>query len=347
VKANSQSALLLLAAALMLIPTGIGTRSNNLVPMLVPSGPVLYDEQLSLSFVENFTDLAVDVTAVQQCGSDGLGPAYLLNGLSDAGYWYQVGLSWNWPLVRTNSNGNSNVTSSSGFNAVFETWLDVNPLTPPTLTPVNVNAGDTVRLGLHISGGSVFMEVHDLVNGESASLEWNAFHAQRFVGTPHVATNGGLFTGLMTEQYHTSPYYGNEQKVTYELSDPPLTSAWMVINEWIPANDNRIFFQDSRVNYTGPFDSHNLSYVGAFETSNANEFVTGSLDSGPTCAPPLSFWVSYRYPITGIGATVAIAGALLLRRRRNRAKAPDQKSDSPTARSPTSVPADRPPQRPP
>jgi hypothetical protein len=37
------------------------------------------------------------VTAVAQTdASSGYGPAYLLNGLTDKGYWYQVGLAWNW-----------------------------------------------------------------------------------------------------------------------------------------------------------------------------------------------------------------------------------------------------------
>jgi len=151
----------------------------------------------------------------------------------------------------------------------------------------------------------------------------------------------------MTEQYHTSSYYGDEQRVKYELSGSPLSSAWMVFNEWVPANHKSVFWQASRVNFTGPSDSHSLSYFGAFETSSAQEFVTGSLYSGPTCAPILPFWESYKYPIFGIGAaTAVIAGALVIRRR-NRTKAPDQKNDSLTAPSSSRIPTERPPQPPP
>jgi len=191
------------------------------------------------------------------------------------------------------------------------------------------------------------MEVHDLVNGASATLEWSAFHSTRFVGTPQAGTTGGLFTGLMTEQYQTSSYYGDEQRVKYELSGSPLSSAWMGFNEWVPANHKSVFWQASRVNFTGPSDSQSISHFGAFETSSAQEFVTGSLDSGPTCAPILPFWESYKYPIFGIGAaTAVIAGALVIRRR-NRTKAPDQKNDSLTAPSFPRLPTERPPQPPP
>lgn len=311
--------------------------------MFASGGPVLYDEQLSLSFVENFTDLAVNVTAVPQCGDDGLGPAYLLNGLTDTGYWYQVGLSWNWPLVRTDLYGNVNVTYSSGFNAAFETWFDIEPLTPPTLTPVKVSPGDIVRLGLSFTGGSVSMEVHDLTDGARATLQWSAFHAKRFVGTSQATNGRGLFTGFMTEQYHTSLYTGDEQSVTYDLVGPPLSAAWMVFDEWVPGEGRSVFSQATRVNFTGPSDFYSLDQYGTLETSSSQEFQTGSLGSGPTCAPIIPFWETYKYPIIGVGAaTAAITGTLFIRRR-NRTKVQDQKNDSPTTLSAPTTPRERPP----
>src|SRR5712692_4713105 len=70
--------------------TGTQERANGVNP-LYP-----YDRQVGLTLTENFTTLAFNVSAVTQVGPEGLGPAYLLNGLSDSGYWYQVGLSWDW-----------------------------------------------------------------------------------------------------------------------------------------------------------------------------------------------------------------------------------------------------------
>ena len=60
------------------------------------SATQLYDEQLGLSFTQNWTSLAYNVTAVARNDTSGIGPAYLLNGCTNQGYWYQVGLSYNW-----------------------------------------------------------------------------------------------------------------------------------------------------------------------------------------------------------------------------------------------------------
>ncbi len=46
----------------------------------------------------SYSQLEFNVTAVAQCDTNGYGPAYLLNGLSNTGYWYQVGINWDWPL---------------------------------------------------------------------------------------------------------------------------------------------------------------------------------------------------------------------------------------------------------
>ncbi|MDA4111492.1 MAG: hypothetical protein OK439_03070, partial [Thaumarchaeota archaeon] len=67
--------------------------SNSSLP--VPN----YDEQLGLTFTESFSRLSYNVTAVEQQDSYGYGPAYLLNGLTNLGNWYQVGLSWDWPFL--------------------------------------------------------------------------------------------------------------------------------------------------------------------------------------------------------------------------------------------------------
>ena len=54
------------------------------------------DEQIGMTFTQSFASLTYNVTAVAQQESDNYGPAYLLNGLTNSGYWYQIGLSWNW-----------------------------------------------------------------------------------------------------------------------------------------------------------------------------------------------------------------------------------------------------------
>ena len=66
------------------------------------AGKATYDQQVSMIFTQDFQALSYNVTAVSQTDSSGYGPAYLLNGLSDTGYWYQVGLAYNWPLASGN-----------------------------------------------------------------------------------------------------------------------------------------------------------------------------------------------------------------------------------------------------
>src|SRR5207245_10637409 len=58
-----------------------------------------YDEQLGTTFTQSFASIAYNVTAVAQSDTYGYGPAYLLNGLGSTGYWYQVGISYDWPFT--------------------------------------------------------------------------------------------------------------------------------------------------------------------------------------------------------------------------------------------------------
>jgi len=119
--------------------------SNSTFP--TTPGKATYDQQVSLIFTQDFSALNYNVTAVPQTDSSGYGPAYLLNGLSDAGYWYQVGLAYNWPLASGNS-------YDSGFHFIWEVFTPNGTTRNPVLSriPDNVNPGDTVGLSLSFSG---------------------------------------------------------------------------------------------------------------------------------------------------------------------------------------------------
>ena len=72
-----------------------------------------YDEQLFSDFTaQNYTSLSYTVTAIAQNGSDGYGPAYLLNGRRNSNYWYQLSIYYNWP----------GLTGGSGFYMEEEVW---------------------------------------------------------------------------------------------------------------------------------------------------------------------------------------------------------------------------------
>src|SRR6266568_9568302 len=197
-----------------------------------------YDEQLGMSFTQDFTSIAYNVTAVEQSGPDGPGPAYLLNGLSNLGYWYQVGLSWNWLYL-----------TGTGYYHGFQMFYEVFDPSGNSIFPTNgggsqylsVNAGDTVLLSLYFSGNSVIMLTKDAYTG---SVVWESYGAQGatyFVGSPDYSH--GFFTGLMTEEYHSSPYYGGELPVTYLNKNYALTNAWLWIDEYNTV-DGRSLFSD-------------------------------------------------------------------------------------------------------
>src|SRR5437899_12579504 len=126
------------------------------------AGKATYDQQVSMIFTQNFQALDYNVTAVSQTDSSGFGPAYLLNGLSDSGYWYQVGLAYNWPLA-------SGTSYDSGFHFIWEVFYPNGSTNNPVLSrvPDRVNQGDTVRLSLSFSGSSVVMGALDYNTGAS------------------------------------------------------------------------------------------------------------------------------------------------------------------------------------
>jgi hypothetical protein len=262
-----------LATAPALLP-----RSYALSPSSTLSDPPSYDEQLGLSFTQTFTALAYNVTAVAQTDSNGYGPAYLLNGLTDKGYWYQVGLSWNWP-----SSGNS---YNPGFNLNYEVFDPSGNSVFPSdggggLSSFNgpVNQGDTVLLNLYFTAnGKVEMLASDQNTGAQASETYSAQGATYFVGTPSATADApGFFTGLMTEWWHTDPYYGDEQKVTYSVYNSSISSAWMWIEEWNPQTNQTLFSASTSVTFSNPTQLQTFSSHGATESSNAYEFITGSL----------------------------------------------------------------------
>src|SRR5467141_1105784 len=130
-------------------------RSSQSLPLTSLASATPYDEQVGVTFTQNFSKLAFNVTAVAFTDPNGVGPGYLVNGLTDYGYWYQVGLSYHWPLTL------------GGFNPGFSMNYEVFDNTGSSVDPSNgggglksfsgvVNAGDIVLLSLSFSStGSV------------------------------------------------------------------------------------------------------------------------------------------------------------------------------------------------
>jgi hypothetical protein len=139
---------------------------------------------------------------------DGCGPVYLVNGVSDKGYWYQVGLGYDWGcnlqgfwmiyqiFPPNDTTGNSGAKGAIRFNGV-------------------VNSGDKVLLDLlPDSNGTLIMQAIDWNTGATAETTYSFENADIFVGSP-TYKKYGYFSGLMTEWERPVPYYGGEQQVIY------------------------------------------------------------------------------------------------------------------------------------
>jgi hypothetical protein len=238
--------------------------------------PANYDEQLGTTFTQSFVSIAYNVTAVAQSDTNGYGPAYLLNGLGSTGYWYQVGVSYDWPFTVGGYN--------PGFNMNYEVFspqgVSVFPLSGGGgLSSIQVNPGDTVLLHLNFSalGRNVVMMAKDWNTQSTSSTVFSAKGATSFVGLTNNFEQNGFFTGLMSEWYHVTPYLNNEGEVAYSDQSIALSSAWMWMDEFNIAGG--LVFSNattspvalsSRPNELQPFYSH-----GAYEAVDSYKFVTG------------------------------------------------------------------------
>ena len=232
------------------------------------------------------------VPAVAQTNPDGYGPAYLVNGLTSAEYWYQVGLSYNWDINAGfmlnyevfNPAGNSIFPTNGGGGAVSFSGA--------------INPGDNIVLSLTFSNGNVIMKGTDQNTGASAQETYGAYGQTTFIGTPSgVADSNGYWTGLMTEEYHNSPYYGDEQTVVYTDNGAPVSAAWMWIEEISVASNGQtgqIFSAqtNSAYSFANPMQLQSFSSNGATASINATEFITGGISS-PTAQSSVPLIFSY------------------------------------------------------
>jgi hypothetical protein len=166
------------------------------------------------------TTLDYYITAAIQPANPQGSYAYLINGYTNTGYWYQVGLSYDWYW---------NATAQPGFKLLYEVFDPDGFSEAPGVAQGNinnqnsvqsggqfgsagtigfdkpVNPGDPIEIKMSIIKANngqpfVFMEVDDLKTGAEADFLYNGYSATNFVPisvTP--GTKPGFFTGPMTE----------------------------------------------------------------------------------------------------------------------------------------------------
>ena len=240
-----------------------------------------YDEQLGLTFTSNFTAMAYNVTPVAQTDFSGYGPAYLLNGYTNAGYWVQVGVSWNWQELFG--------YSPNQFQASYEVFSPNGTSIFPTSggaglinMPIPINEGDKILLSLYFNTTDVIMYVKDWNTGASAWAWYPKNGATEFVGNPSSTATAGFFTGLMTEWYHAQAWYQNEQAVTYSPYGQVPDRAWLWSDEFYcpdyPSCNNRqvLFFNQTQYPVV-PYQSYYFTaYNATEEFTSSGDFVTGA-----------------------------------------------------------------------
>lgn len=184
-------AILLTVAAIFLVFVVTGTFYNNYCASQ-------YDYQSGETFLGNFSSLSYNVLVSNQTNDFGKGQGYLLNGVTNKGYWYQVGIAYNWSTHGTEHN--------SGFSML--SYLEF--ITEINVTSLGADArrGDAVLLEMNIQNDTVHLKVHDWNTNVSKTVMLPAFNATYFVGGPYInginngtADKSGHFTGLMTEEW--------------------------------------------------------------------------------------------------------------------------------------------------
>ena len=187
--------------------------------------------------------LAYNVTAVAQSDNDGIGPAYLINALSNAGYWYQIGLSYNWSI----EGNTSQLSHANGFLVNYNVFNPNGTVVAPVCPggpcggvmniTGNINNGDKILLSISVQGSNILMSMKDWNTGAVAEMNFSNEGATGFEGTLRSPNYAGFFSGLMTEWHHNAPYYYQngtpayyqEYKETYSPSGQMPTSGWLFL----------------------------------------------------------------------------------------------------------------------
>ena len=179
--------------------------SSSIFSPLDTPPQAVYDLQLGLTFSQNYSALSYNVTAVQQVDENGYGPGYLLNGLTDKGFWYQVGVAFDWPY--------SIGGYVPGWHFVYWIFSNNGSLIYGNAIDFSgpVNDGDVILLSLEFSNGNVVMFGKDWNTSSIAQLTYSSIGGSYFKGLVRATNDAhGFFTGLMTEWWHVNPFYGNE-----------------------------------------------------------------------------------------------------------------------------------------
>ncbi len=272
-----------LASSIEPHPTLPTSRSGQSIPAPLPSAH--FDEQTAMTFSQSLTSIVYNVTASSQTDLNGYGPGDLVNGLTSTGYWYQAGLTFDWPYIVGGY--------TPGFNLLYAVFDPAQNVVLPTtggggIQSFNglVSAGDTIQLSLSFNNGAVIMGANDLTTGSIASVNYSALGSSSFTGESSSIVNAnGYFSGLMIEWWHADQFYDYQKKTTFSNTGFALSSARIWVDEFDSSNASWIgsFRENSTLlSYTSnPTQLQLFSSHGVYAASNAFGLVSGSIGCGP------------------------------------------------------------------
>ena len=233
---------------------------------IVAAPQTMWDEQASLTMDVNETVLATTVTPTFTQDSEGYGPVYLLNGATDSGYWFQLGIAYDW---------GASIGYASGAEVITSVFSPGNSITPvyELLASANVASGDSVTLAMSLKGGCASLSVADASSHLNLWENYSLEDSSRFVPGLTTPNGNGYFSGLMTEWWHVHPYYGPTGNGMYTLPNRSGNFVGLGISERIPNSGPLLFAMSTRGNLGLP-QSWSLTFQNVTETANQTSFET-------------------------------------------------------------------------
>ena len=215
-------------------PTCSGLNGSQLAAnqRVIKSGlrAAYYDTQYWLDLQGNQPSLSFSVQAQAKIDSFGYGPGLMVNGVTGQGYWYQVGLTYNW----WNYTGLGYAHGFQMFYQVYSTQTGnaVYPYSNGSTSPISfktLQSGDTVTLSLTIVNDQVMMQAKDLQTGETIAKSYPAFGSTYFSSTN---PQSDYTTGVLTEWPHVVPYFCPATLTQFTSNSGTIGSGWVQTNVW-------------------------------------------------------------------------------------------------------------------
>ncbi len=228
-------------------------------------------EDIGLALTQNSTSIAYTVPALPQQDSDGCGPAYLVGGKTNTGYYYQTGITYDW----CNQKGRP----YSGFTMIYNVFWPNGTMMKSGFFDINggMHYNDTVLLNLSIVAGNVIMSVKDVTDSASQSFSYPSNGSTYFKGQTFAPSYGGLYSGAETEWYHLNAVYGAaESAVKYSpVSNERASQGWLFVSEGYSGASRPIFW-GSTSGTSAPSNQYELGLNGVYGNYSAGgSFITG------------------------------------------------------------------------